>query len=328
MRRALVVGIDKYAHSSPLSGCENDAAAIANTLERNGDGSPNFSVKLLTSDNQDVESACLATAISRLFEGEAETVLFYFAGHGHIDEQTKAGYLVTHDGKSPNWGIKIDDIISQASRAYPRIRSTIIVLDSCQSGIAGNLQVLDGLALLNTGMTILTACRSDGVAAEVAGHGLFTSLFLEGLRGASADVLGRISPASIYSLIDQTLGDWDQRPLYKANVQSFVTLRHMPPKIPLEVLRKLPRYFPDPTSIFPLDPSCEPDRGEFQAKFRAIAVDANRELEYKELQSMNREGLVVPDGQPHMWHAAVHSTGCKLTALGVHYRRLAQDGRI
>ena len=44
-----------------------------------------------------------------------------------------------------------------------------------------------------------------------------------------SDVIGRITPASVYALIDQTLGAWGQRPLYKANVQSFVTLREVPP---------------------------------------------------------------------------------------------------
>jgi hypothetical protein len=46
MKRALVVGIDDYPRN-PLSGCINDAVAVANTLEKNGDGSPNFSVILL-----------------------------------------------------------------------------------------------------------------------------------------------------------------------------------------------------------------------------------------------------------------------------------------
>jgi hypothetical protein len=45
MKRALIIGIDDYP-TAPLSGCVNDADAIANTIERNGDGSPNFSVHL------------------------------------------------------------------------------------------------------------------------------------------------------------------------------------------------------------------------------------------------------------------------------------------
>lgn len=46
MRRALVIGIDKYPNAS-LKGCENDASSIASILEKNGDGSPNFDIKKL-----------------------------------------------------------------------------------------------------------------------------------------------------------------------------------------------------------------------------------------------------------------------------------------
>ena len=46
-RKALVVGIDEYA-STPLYGCVADAKAVAEVLEKNGDGSPNFSIHLET----------------------------------------------------------------------------------------------------------------------------------------------------------------------------------------------------------------------------------------------------------------------------------------
>ena len=47
MRRALIVGIDDYP-KAPLTGCVNDATAIAGLVEAHGDdGSPNFAVRLL-----------------------------------------------------------------------------------------------------------------------------------------------------------------------------------------------------------------------------------------------------------------------------------------
>lgn len=45
MRKALIVGIDNYTQC-PLHGCCNDAEHMAQELSCNGDGSPNFSVKL------------------------------------------------------------------------------------------------------------------------------------------------------------------------------------------------------------------------------------------------------------------------------------------
>ena len=329
MRKALVVGIDKYP-TSPLSGCENDAADIANTLKTNGDGSPNFSVRLLSSDNSDVTSEAIHSALEELFTGDAETALFYFAGHGIVKPSTNAGYIVSQDGKKGSWGVSLSDILAMANAAYPRINSTVIILDSCNSGYAGEVAGLgnENISAIGSGVTILTACHRDGTAVEDGGRGLFTSVLLDGLSGASADILGRITPASVYSHIDQTLGAWEQRPIYKANVQTFITLRNVTPKIPFEVLRRFPTYFKNPTDIFPLDPSFEPDRGEETDKLKTTPVNDENVRKYHELQMCNRYGLIVPVGQPHMWHAAVHSTGCKLTALGAHFRKLAEMGRI
>lgn len=44
------------------------------------------------------------------------------------------------------------------------------------------------------------------------------------------------------------------------------------------------------------------------------------------LQKYNRHGLLVPVGADHMWNAAMESKFCRLTLLGKHYRRLADQG--
>lgn len=327
MKKALVVGIDDYLFA-PLSGCVNDAGVIANILQRNEDGTPNFSVKKMCSD---VSAEKLQDAIKKLFEGDAETVLFFFAGHGIINQETNAGYIVSQDGKKPGWGIALAEILEMVNTAYPRIKSTVIILDSCNSGFAGEVSGLGGkggISVIGNGVTILTACHRNGTAAESNGHGVFTELLLDGLSGSAANICGQITPASVYSHIDQTLGPWEQRPIYKANVQMFVTLRKVTPKVPLEVLRRLPEYFKKPTDVFPLDPSFEPDRENIPEEYRHIPVDENNTAIFKELQMCNRYGLVIPVDEEHMYYAAIHSTGCKLTALGVHHRRLAVMGII
>jgi len=102
MKKALIVGIDNY-QSSPLNGCVNDANAIANTLETNGDGSPNFSVRLTTSPNTDVTRSSLREAIDNLFSGESDMALLYFSGHGFI--KSTGGYLVTKDASRYDEGM-------------------------------------------------------------------------------------------------------------------------------------------------------------------------------------------------------------------------------
>jgi hypothetical protein len=330
MKKALIVGIDHYP-TCPLKGCVNDASAVANTLERNGDGSPNFAVKLMTSNNATVSSDLLHDAIVKLFEGDAETALFFFAGHGLINPQTNEGFIVSQDGKKPSWGISLSTILSLANKAYPKIKSTVIILDCCHSGYAGEVPGLntDGqISYIGNGVTILTACHRDELASDGNPHGLFTGILLDGLSGSAADVCGRITPASLYSLIDQTLGVWEQRPIYKANVQTFITLREVGAKIPLEVLRQLPEYFPQAAYIFPLDPSFEPDRENIPKDLRRIPVNEDKVKKFKELQMCNRHGLIVPIGTEHMYYAAIESKACKLTALGAHYRKLAELGHI
>ena len=329
MRKALIIGIDKYP-TIPLSGCENDAATMASILERNGDGSPNFDVKLVSSDSETVTSEMILDAVNELFSGDAETALFYFAGHGILDPITNSGYMVSQDGKRGSWGVSLSELLSLANKAAPRIASTVIILDSCNSGFAGEVVGLnaDNISAIGTGVTILTACHRGQTAAEENGHGLFTTMLFDALSGGSADVLGRITPASVYSHIDQTLGSWDQRPIYKANVQTFVVLRHIAPKIPHEVLRRLPTYFPNPTDQFALDPSYEPDRNNIPEELKHIPVNPENARTFGELQLCNRHGLVVPVDAPHMYYAAIDSKSCKLTALGAHYRRMAELGRI
>ncbi|WPZ34528.1 caspase family protein [Thalassobaculum sp. OXR-137] len=330
MRKALIVGIDDYPQA-PLSGCVNDANAIATLLSTNGDGSPNFSIRSLTSNNKNVTRSVIQDAVSDLFSGDAETAVFYFAGHGFINLETNAGYIVTEDGERGAWGFALSELLQIANKAYPRIRSSVIILDCCHAGFAGEVSGLgsDGqVSVIGNGVTILTACQRQETAGEVNGQGVFTSILIDGLQGSSADICGKITPASVYSHVDQTLGPWEQRPVYKANVQSFVVLRQVDPKIPLDVLRRLPTLFPDPSHMFALDPSFEPDRGEEHEKLKNIPVDPDNERTYRDLQRCYRHGLVLPVDQPHMWHAAVHSTGCRLTALGAHYRNLAKMGRI
>ena len=324
MRLALVVGINFYDHGGCLFGCVNDAVSVKDVLERDGNGSVNFDCRLLTSasSNERVERSDLKDHIEKLFAREAEIALFYFAGHGHVE--ATGGYLLATDSRRGDEGVSLSDILTLANKSTAK--NKIILLDSCHSGIAGTPPSAESLSALSEGLTILTASTNDQYATEENGRGIFTTLLVDALNGSAANLTGDITPGSVYAHVDQSLGGWEQRPVFKTNVKQFVSLRKVRPPIPTEDLRRITELFPSPDMEFELDPTFEPEMtGRVQGARHPI--EHNTEV-FEILQKYNRVNLLVPVNAPHMWHAAMYSKGCKLTDLGEHYRRLVAKGRV
>lgn len=318
MRKALVVGIDHYTNCSALHGCVNDAHSVKSALERNSDGTVNFGVKLLsgTGPTDLVTRAELRDSVRELFAGDSEIALFFFAGHGHIE--ATGGYLIASDAQSGDDGLSLHDVMVFANNS--RARNKIIVLDSCHSGIVGARPTAPQAASeLSEGITILTASTEDQYASEENGAGVFTTLFVDALSGAAGNLVGDVTPGSIYAHIDQSLGPWEQRPVFKTNVKSFVSLRKVQAPISLSDLQRVATLFPAPGFVFQLDPSFEPEG--------PCPNSHNTEI-FAVLQKYNRVNLLVPVDAPHMWHAAMGSKSCKLTVLGEHYRKLVVRERI
>ena len=324
MRKALVVGINYYQRVGGLFGCVDDAYAVKAVLDRNSDGTVNFGTKLLTGTGPTdmVTRATLRESIKELFAGECETAVFYFAGHGYVE--STGGYLIASDTASGEEGLPLSDVLAFANQSGARNR--IIVLDSCHSGIAASSVTATGFAEIKEGTTILTASTAEQYATEENGAGVFTTLFVDALSGAAGNLVGEVTPGSIYAHIDQSLGPWDQRPVFKTNVKSFVSLRRVQPPIALVELQRITEFFPNPGHDFSLDPSFEPERqGSDSTTPKPDPLNTSK---FAVLQKYNRVGLVVPVGAPHMWHAAMESKACRLTVLGEHYRSLVQRGRI
>lgn len=323
MRKALVVGINHYAHGSALYGCVDDAHAMKAVLERHSDGSVNFDVKLLTGTGPAdvVTRTMLKDSIQALFADDSEIALFYFAGHGHIE--TTGGYLLTCECKSGDDGMPLADILTYANES--KARNKVIVLDSCHSGIAGAKPTAKQTAELTEGLTILTASTADQYATEENDGGVFTRLFVDAMNGPAADLIGNVTPGGVYAHIDQSLGMWEQRPVFKTNVKRFVSLRKVQPAVSLADLQRITEFFPSAGFQYPLDPSYEPrDEGRTPDMPRA---NPDNNHKFAVLQKFRAVNLVVPVDTPHMWNAAMESKGCRLTVLGEHYRRLRAKGR-
>jgi hypothetical protein len=327
MRKALIIGLQRYLHAS-LWG-NKDAKEICRVLKSHEDTSANFGCKLLIDEEEMVYRQQLKTHITELFEAEGfEAVLLYFSGHGNID--ATGGYIIAsnfeehkehnqcNECNAYNEGVSMDEILTLANQS--KALNKIIIMDCCHSGAIGNPQIDNGnVTRIGNGVTILTSCTKAQISGQDIGQGVFTRLLIEALEGGAADLCGNITAGSIYGFIDNALGQWGQRPVFKTNVNSFMSIRKVKPPIQLDVLKKITVYFKNAGQEYPLDPSYEFTVPEANPEHVAIL---------KDLQRMASVGVVKPVGEEHMYFAAINSRSCKLTTLGQCYWRFIKEGKI
>ncbi len=323
MRKAVVIGINEYP-KNPLSACVNDAQAIGKLLEKNGDGSPNFDVSVYTDIKTKSE---LTQLILDLFNEANEISLLYFAGHGAKNELDT--YIVTPDAEYLNLGLSSTELLKIANKSKSKNR--IILLDCCNSGGIGTTNILgDNLSIISSGLTFLTASKSDESAKEtINGHGVFTNLLLQALEGGAADIGGNITPGGVYAYIDQALGKQEQRPVFRADITEFISLRKINPQVDLETLKKIIAYFPQENFAYPLDPSYEfTNNPTIKHEIKEpYASDVNVEV-LKNLQKYYSVGLVIPEDESNLYSSAMKSKRCQLTHLGKHYWHLIKKNKL
>ena len=316
MKRALLVGINSYRNFGDLAGCVNDVKAIAPLLERNENGDVNFECQTVVTGGGAPTSDSIRQALTRLLAPGADVSLFYFAGHG----MTRANdvVLVSEDGTHASPGVAFSEVLSLIQPSP--VREVVVILDCCFSGAAGEIPQLSSAAsALRHGVSILTASRGDQTAAESASRGMFSTYLCGGLEGGAADVLGKVNLAGLYAYLTECFGSWEQRPVFKANVDRLHDVRRCYPSVPLDKLRELRQLFPSSEHEYPLDPSFEPDEPPAHAEHERI---------FAILQQCRAAKLIEPVGTDHMYYAAIRSLACRLTPLGRLYWHMADTNRL
>lgn len=325
MKKALIVGIDYYADIPSLYGCVSDAKAVKQVLERHADGTINFYIRMLnsTGPRQYVCRNQLRAALIDLFSSDVETALFYFSGHGYIDDLS--GYLITSECSFGDDGLSLNDILVLANKSPAK--NKIVILDSCHSGAAASsLNNRKYSAEIAEGVSILTASSADQYAVEVDGSGLFTSAFINALKGDAADLLGNVTLNSAYANIERSFGLWEQTPVFKNNIKRLVSLRKAPAPIALLDLLRIKDLFPEPEHEITLDPKYLPS---FKGRSRNWpAPDPNKTEVYRILLKYYQLNLITTLSSPCIMSAAIEGTHCKLTSLGKHYRMLVDKKQI
>jgi Caspase domain len=324
-RRALVVGINVYENfgaGGRLAGAVSDAQRVAELLSVHGNGDPNYSCRVLTSDTDRVTRTRLRKSLRELFMGGAgdEPVLFYFSGHGTVTDL--GGYIVTQDAEENDEGIPMDALLNYVNES--NVREAVFILDCCKGGAMGSPSLLQSngayeRSLLRQNTTILAASRHDQNAVEQDGQGLFTSLLIDALEGGAADILGNVTLPAVYAFIEGALGPWEQRPVYKTYTSSVSILRCAPPCIELPALRRLVQLFPRPDAQLRLDPDYEYNEEPVTDKQKTGHL----------LKRYRDAGLITAatPGQDFFW-AAQKGGGVMLTQSGRHFWRLIDTNQI
>jgi hypothetical protein len=318
-RRALLVGIDSYTYLRKLTGCVADVMALGNLLNKNDDGSSNYSCHLLTGLDEPVTRSSLKREWKSLFYEFTGDALFYFSGHGAPDEV--GGYLCVEDSTPDDPGVSFTELLHRVNHCAAR--EVLIILDTCYGRFPGRSArlrdaIIEDLVQIREGVTILSAATSTGVAIETGGRGLFTNILTDALKGGAADLRGHVTPASAYNYVEQRLGTWDQRPVFHTNVTRFSPIRRCNPVVTDDSIRELPHFFLTPEYVFSLDPSYEhthepadKEKIEILSKFRVY-----------------RDAYLVRTDHASLSQTATKSGRVELTNLGQFYWHLANNGRI
>ena len=130
MKRALLVGIDKYDARGSLHGCVNDVRALYPLLARNEDDFPNFHCQVRDSERGRVDRHDLLAGLDELLAPGADVALFYFAGHG--EEAPNDVVLGCQNGQKGDLGIPLSEVLAKVQRS--KVSEILILLDCCFSG--------------------------------------------------------------------------------------------------------------------------------------------------------------------------------------------------
>lgn len=317
-KKALVVGVNYYDDFKGLSGCVKDANSVASALEHNDDDkSLNFSVNRIVASNSGsiLRKSALEKSIKTLFEDDVDVALFYFSGHGFI--KSSGGYLVTSECKEGDEGLSLSELLYYANASPADNR--IIILDCCHSGKLGLDIHTNGITKLSEGLTIICSSTENEVSVEKEGTGVFTSLLVDALEGSAADILGNIFLENLYANISPALSLWEQTPVCRISISGLTLMKKTKPAITIIDLRKIITLFNDTDDELQLDPSYEPESN---------TPNVANTKKFGLLQKYNRLNLVMPVDAPHMYHAAMWSKSCVLTALGKYYWKLVSNQKI
>lgn len=212
---AIVAGVNRYQHISPLAGSVQDATAVASMLGDRFEFSKDHVCLIL---DEQVTQSTIREQLELIAQQAKpdDRVMFYFAGHGatrQLPTGGSVGYLATPESVPNKWHtfVGIEDITK-----YSRLiaaKHIFFVFDACFSGLAltrapiANTQA-DAKRWLKDCMThrvrqVLAAGLAEQRVDDSTddGHSIFTTYLLKALRGDAKGNEGEITASQVIAYV-------------------------------------------------------------------------------------------------------------------------------
>jgi len=237
-RYAILLATEEYAHFRPTRFCHADATALSKVLIESCDYASQHVLLRLLSLTETMLPTDILSDIEKLVQGAAkgDTVLFFFAGHGHL-HNGEAFLLLPHSeqGSWEQTALPLRDI---ADRLRTPERVNVRIIDACHSG----LDVRDGgeqldargfarTVLENTphAWVTLASCAEDELSYPDpgVGNGIFTRALCDAITESPA---GPVYPETLkMKVVDKVLKrasqlGHHQTPVMNASVRGNVSI--------------------------------------------------------------------------------------------------------
>jgi len=204
---AIVVGVSDYLHNEieDLHYCEKDATDFYNVLVTDCGYKKEHVIKLIGKDatREKIINMLTGLANQKLYP-HAETIIFYFSGHGMASNNEN--FILPFDGsvkesKMQESNIAIDSVKNLLENST--FTKRLIFIDACRYNPEGKAYLGSAKGFIDVstayahakGTKILLGCEFGKLSYEndQAQNGLFTSYLLDGLRGSAASSDNRIT---------------------------------------------------------------------------------------------------------------------------------------
>ena len=272
-RDALIVGINQYQELPELNAPAADAQAVAELLQEYGEFKTRRMPEVVDSKNHlavgqqtPVTTAELQAALISLLKPEgrvaANTVLFYFSGHG-LQRTTgiREGFLATSDTRAEQGGIPLNWLRRLIDESP--VKQIIVILDCCHSGELFNVD--EATPSKKEGCTRLFIAASQAYEAAYESlegdYSVLTKAVLSGLNPHRTKG-GKISNHNLVHWVSEQLREETQRPIIEHSGVEFLLTRAEgvippPPRTQLSTLSRLRRMTFAFCPYRGLEPFCE-----------------------------------------------------------------------